>query len=257
MSLNNLNSKNAELEADYQQLLVKSKAELNAKTQELTEKYTNCLNEVENVTLGTALKKAEAEKRSAVVNAQHQWAKDTEESRKFVQQQHLTEIEKLHTVYRERERQTSNDLQLLENAYNNRIHKLDNQVSLFREQAAASERCLDKFKMEQMQEVSCLKEESHAHVARLHQQQEKVQELQRALEHAHHLNQQGTAQEIAYRDQCRRLMEEDRRRKDALIQANQSIQQLTAELAVYKKQAARHCIADSAMSMSLRNRKAC
>lgn len=250
-SLSSLNSRVAELEAENQQLLVKSKAELSAKTQELTEKYTNCLNEVENVTLGTAMKKAEAEKRAAVVHAQHQWARDAEEARKFMQQQHKTELENVHEVYRQRETQTAHDLQLLENAYNSRIHKLENQVSVYREQAAAATRTLDKFKMEQMREVSCLKEETHAHVARLHQQQERVQELQRSLEHAHHLNQEVTAQELAYREQCRRLLEEQRLQKGALQQTQQCVQQLTAELAVYKRQAKQHNIADSALAMSL------
>lgn len=232
-------------------MLIKSKVELNAKIQELTDKYTNCLNEVENITINTVLKKTELEKRNAIFQAQQQWSKDMDGLHKQEQEQYKLDIEKLHIIYKERESQTMKDVQQLEISYNNKIYKLENQLNLYKEQILNSDNKLEEYKINHIKEFNNLKNDLQININKIKTYQHDLTELQKALSESYKKNQEIIYKENIFREQYKKLLETEKLKQDTIIQSNIHIQNLTTELELCKKQMKKQCITDETIISSL------
>lgn len=216
----------ARLDQESSDSQAKTQVELRQRHSELQLRFESKVKEMEASIRQTIQAEAESARLRADAVAKKKHAAELEEAKLEERKARAREVDQLRESFREREKQTSDDLSQLESLHNDRVRRLDAQNDSLRQRVIEAEKAAKKASSLAAKSSEESRKLAGSHLRQAEINAQRAQELAEQLAAAQRETQEGCIREAGYRDQLGRALEEGRLARAEFLETKRQLQEL-------------------------------
>jgi hypothetical protein len=198
------------LMSDKEALVSKMLEESSQRISEMNSKFDNTVKDMEQTVRHNVIKEMNNEKMMSMSAVERKYAKLMDEVRAEERRNAQIEIDKIRKTYAQREQQTVQDLQLLEELHASKVNALEREVLHFQQRSENIERLYEQSKMVEANEAEKIRKQSEYTLHMSEDMGNRMKELEGSLHQALSELQESRIVESKYRSKLSEALEENR-----------------------------------------------
>ena len=229
-------ARTARISVDREEQAAKAQSELRAKIAELNFNFESTVKNMEKGSIETLRQELEGIRLRDLTAARKHSALEVEAVRSEERKSGVREVEQVRATFRERERQTSEDLGQLERLHGERVSRLEKKYDALKQKLEEAEGRAKKASGLASKGSADVRKLASSQLKQAEEQAKRAEVLFAQLSEAQQELQTSRVREAAYRDQLGRVLEEARLQRAQLLEAQRQLS--SGSLQTYKWQRA-------------------
>jgi len=215
----------------------KAQVELRTKLADLSLKFDSRVKEMQESITETVRQQEEGRRLQEMQVIVKQCERDIETSRTEERRSRVREVESLRSAFKDRERQTAEDLVQLEQLHNERLHRLEQQNEALLKKIEHAEKEAEAAKQLAQRGSVEVRLQATQHMQQAETATQKAEALVLQSSSLRRELQESRVREGTYREQLSRALDDNRLQRAELLETQKQLQSTTSEGYMWRKQA--------------------
>jgi len=225
------------VERQQEEFANKAQVELRTKLADLSLKFDSRVKEMEESITETVRQQEEGRRLQEVQVLVKQFERDIEANRTEERRSRAREVESLRGAFKDRERQTAEDLAQLEQLHNERLHRLEQQNEALLKKVEHAEKEAETAKQLAQRGSVQVRLQATQHMQQAETATQKAEAVVLQSSSLRRELQESRVREGTYREQLSRALDDNRLQRAELLETQKQLQVVTSEGHVWRRQA--------------------